>query len=100
MICIIGIIAPKQQLAVHRLLTCSPENSSAVHGVNKRLILISEACPVDASRHDPLPQGVVALSAETAARGEALGDDLGAVTGTSLDKCVELDALASSRLHI
>ena len=29
------------------------------------------------------------------ARGEALGDDLGAVTGTSLDKGVELDALAS-----
>jgi hypothetical protein len=29
-----------------------------------------------------------------AARGEALGDDLGAVTGTSLDKGVELDALA------
>ena len=28
-----------------------------------------------------------------AARGEALGDDLGAVTGTSLDKGVELDAL-------
>ena len=28
------------------------------------------------------------------ARGEALGDDLGAVTGTSLDKGVELDALA------
>jgi hypothetical protein len=27
-----------------------------------------------------------------AARGEALGDDLGAVTGTSLDKGVELDA--------
>jgi hypothetical protein len=35
-----------------------------------------------------------------AARGEALGDDLGAVTGTSLDKGVELDALASGRLHI
>ena len=29
-----------------------------------------------------------------AARGEALGDDLAAVTGTSLDKGVELDALA------
>ena len=29
-----------------------------------------------------------------AARGEALGDDLGAITGTSLDKGVELDALA------
>ena len=29
-----------------------------------------------------------------AARGEALGDDLGAVTGTSLDKGVELEALA------
>ena len=29
-----------------------------------------------------------------AARGEALGDDLGAVTETSLDKGVELDALA------
>jgi len=29
-----------------------------------------------------------------AARGESLGDDLGAVTGTSLDKGVELDALA------
>jgi hypothetical protein len=29
-----------------------------------------------------------------AARSEALGDDLGAVTGTSLDKGVELDALA------
>ena len=29
-----------------------------------------------------------------AARGEALGDDLGAVTGTSLDKGMELDALA------
>jgi ParB family transcriptional regulator, chromosome partitioning protein len=28
-----------------------------------------------------------------AARGEALGDDLGAVTGTSLDKGMELDAL-------
>jgi len=28
------------------------------------------------------------------ARGEALGDDLGAVTGTSLDKGMELDALA------
>jgi hypothetical protein len=28
------------------------------------------------------------------ARGEALGDDLAAVTGTSLDKGVELDALA------
>jgi hypothetical protein len=34
------------------------------------------------------------LSAETAARGEALGDDLGGVTGTSLDKGVDLDALA------
>jgi len=34
------------------------------------------------------------LSAETAPRSEALGDDLGAVTGTSLDKGVELDALA------
>jgi hypothetical protein len=30
----------------------------------------------------------------SAARGEALGDDLAAVTGTSLDKGVELDALA------
>jgi len=29
-----------------------------------------------------------------AARGEAIRDDLGAVTGTSLDKGVELDALA------
>jgi hypothetical protein len=29
-----------------------------------------------------------------AARGEALGDDLSAVAGTSLDKGVELDALA------
>lgn len=29
-----------------------------------------------------------------AARGESLGDDLAAVTGTSLDKGVELDALA------
>ena len=29
-----------------------------------------------------------------AARGEALGDDLGLVAGTSLDKGVELDALA------
>jgi len=28
----------------------------------------------------------------------ALGDDLGAVTGTSLDKGVELDALAKSNL--
>jgi ParB family transcriptional regulator, chromosome partitioning protein len=35
-----------------------------------------------------------------AARGEAFGDDLGAVTGTSLDKGVERDALASGRLHI
>jgi hypothetical protein len=34
------------------------------------------------------------------ARAKALGDDLGAVTGTSLDKGVELDALASGRLHI
>jgi hypothetical protein len=34
------------------------------------------------------------LSAETAARGETLGDELGAVTGTSLDKGMELDALA------
>jgi len=33
-------------------------------------------------------------------RREALGDDLGAVTGASLDKGVELDALASGRLHI
>lgn len=33
------------------------------------------------------------------ARGEALGDDLGAVTGTSLDKGVELDALVSDRLQ-
>ena len=31
-----------------------------------------------------------------AARGEALGDDLGAVTGTSLEKGVELDALAKT----
>src|SRR5208283_5664166 len=37
----------------------SPEKSSAVYRVNKRLIFISEACPVDAGRHDPLPQGVV-----------------------------------------
>jgi hypothetical protein len=35
-----------------------------------------------------------------AARGDALGDDLAAVTGTSLDKGVEQDALASGRLHI
>jgi hypothetical protein len=34
-----------------------------------------------------------------AARGEARGDDLGAVTGTSLDKGVELEALASIRLN-
>jgi hypothetical protein len=34
------------------------------------------------------------LSTETAARGEALADELDAVTGTSLDKGVELDALA------
>ena len=32
------------------------------------------------------------------ARGEALGDDLAAVTGTSLDKGVELDALAKTNL--
>ncbi len=32
-----------------------------------------------------------------AARGEALGHDLGAVTGMSLDKGVELDALAKPR---
>jgi hypothetical protein len=32
-----------------------------------------------------------------ATRGVALGDDLGAVTGTSLDKGVELDALAKKR---
>ena len=31
-----------------------------------------------------------------AARGEVLGDDLAAVTGTSLDKGVELDALAKT----
>jgi hypothetical protein len=31
-----------------------------------------------------------------AARGEALGDDLGAVTGTSLDKGVELDEISRS----
>ncbi len=36
------------------------------------------------------------LSAEAAARGEALGDDLAAVTGTSLDKGLELDALAKA----
>jgi len=35
-----------------------------------------------------------------AARGEALGDDLGAVTGTSLDKGVELDALAKMALEL
>jgi hypothetical protein len=29
-------------------------------------------------------------------RGEALGDDLAAVTGTALDKGVELDALAKT----
>jgi hypothetical protein len=34
----------------------------------------------------------------TAARGEALGDDLAAVTGTALDKGVELDALAKTTL--
>jgi hypothetical protein len=31
-----------------------------------------------------------------AARGEALVDDLGAVTGTSLDKGLELEALAKT----
>jgi hypothetical protein len=36
------------------------------------------------------------LSAEPAPRSEALGDGLGAVTGTSLDKGVELDALANT----
>ena len=32
-----------------------------------------------------------------AARGKALGDDLDAIAGTSLDKGAELDALASER---
>ena len=39
-----------------------------------------------------------APSRYAAARGEALGDDLAAVTGTSLDKGVELDALAKTNL--
>jgi hypothetical protein len=32
------------------------------------------------------------------ARGEALGDDLAAIAGTSLDKGVELDAMAKTRI--
>jgi hypothetical protein len=34
------------------------------------------------------------------ARGEALGDDLAAVTGTSLDKGVELDALEPAKRRL
>src|SRR5208283_533106 len=37
-------------------------------------------------------------SVRASARGEALGDDLGQVAGTSLDKGVELDALAKMDL--
>jgi ParB family transcriptional regulator, chromosome partitioning protein len=45
--------------------------------------------------------GKPGLSIQRAAvRAEALGDDFGAVTGTSLDKGVELDSLASSRTQI
>jgi hypothetical protein len=44
-------------------------------------------------RHLPIVKKGRSIEIATA-RGKALGDDLGAVTGTSLDKGVELDALA------
>ena len=47
--------------------------------------------------HLPRPTPRARTSAPSAARGGALGDDLGAVTGTSLDKGVELDALAKMK---
>jgi len=53
-------------------------------------------------RGKSLPPSVIpaAWRRDFNARGKALGDDLGAVTGTSLEKGVELGALASGRLHI
>jgi len=42
----------------------------------------------------PKPPERASATYAAAARGEALGDDLSVIAGTSLDKGVELDALA------
>jgi hypothetical protein len=56
----------------------------------------------EAGPGESLPPSVIpaAWRRDFNAGGKALGDDLGAVTRTSLEKGVELGALASGRLHI
>jgi len=58
-----------------------------VANLSTRLKLTSRARP-------PTPPGRTSAPSVGPPRAGTLGDDLGAVTGTSLDKGVELDALA------
>ena len=71
------------------------QHVAGAHGANKAMGNASENSALAFTASTADATGKSRRSVEiAAARGEALGDDLGAVTGTSLDKGVELDALA------
>jgi len=71
------------------------QHVAGAHGANKAMGNASENSALACTASTADATGKSRRSVEIAAtRGEALGDDLDAVAGTSLDKGVELDALA------
>jgi hypothetical protein len=70
-----------------------PETTAGAFKRNQHTGVVSEKSAFTSATADTI--GKSGRSVEiAAARGDSLGDDLAAVTGTSLDKGVELDALA------
>jgi ParB family transcriptional regulator, chromosome partitioning protein len=90
---------PRSSGAKPSMRNCNPETKAGAAGGLAHQGSVNEKSAFAESTADAIGESRRSVEI-TAAQGEALGDDLGAVTGTSLDKGVELDALAKPRRYL